>query len=372
MSPGLTHWFTCHRLNLENSVIQVLNCLGIEDTDVSRRTLPFRGSRCNLTGIVEDVRPINWANRPKSYIARTNQWDEYPNGRWGDARSPAFGELSNSHFFGTSICSKDDRLTVTITWIGIVHALELIVTLFFNVLKMWGDCPLHEDELGEVFANYVEGRIPILPWCETALAQETSEISSWIAELNRKGFFTINSQPSVNAAKSDDPVFGWGGAGGRVYQKSYVEFFTRPSFLKVFLEVIDQYPSLTLHAIDCSGVMHSSTANVGTTALTWGVFPNKEILQPTVFNPETFTVWSKEAFQLWIEAWAVLYDDETDSCELIYDIHDTYFLVAIYDNEYIDNDFGAIFRLVIQILEDRKHNGDDGDSDGETGGGIVL
>jgi methylenetetrahydrofolate reductase (NADPH) len=93
-------------------VLNVLKCLGIGDSDVSRRNLPFRGSRCNLTGMVEDVRPINWANRPKSYIARTNQWDEYPNGRWGDSRSPAFGELSNSHFFGTSVCSKQDRLTV--------------------------------------------------------------------------------------------------------------------------------------------------------------------------------------------------------------------------------------------------------------------
>lgn len=39
-------------------------------------------------------------------------------------------------------------------------------------------------------------------------------------------------QPAVNGAKSDHPVFGWGGQGGRVYQKSYVEFFTSPSNLK--------------------------------------------------------------------------------------------------------------------------------------------
>jgi len=37
----------------------------------------------------EEVRPINWANRPKSYIKRTITWDEFPNGRWGDNRSPA-------------------------------------------------------------------------------------------------------------------------------------------------------------------------------------------------------------------------------------------------------------------------------------------
>ena len=41
----------------------------------------------------EDVRPIFWRNRNRSYVARTQDWDEFPNGRWGDSRSPAFGEL---------------------------------------------------------------------------------------------------------------------------------------------------------------------------------------------------------------------------------------------------------------------------------------
>ena len=235
---------------------------------------------------------------------------------------------------------------------------------------MWGDSPMNEKELGEVFANYVEGRIPILPCCGTALAQETSGIS-WIGDLNRKGFFTINSQPSINAARSDDSVYGWGGPGGRVYQKSYVEFFTRPKYLKLLLHAMTEFPTLTLHAIDSKGVMHSSTPSIGTTALTWGVFPNKEILQPTVFNPETFTVWSKEAFQLWIEAWAVLYDDETDSCALIHDVHDTYFLVAIYDNEFIDNDFYAIFLHVFKLIEEQKKRGVESDDD-EDGLGIEV
>jgi len=43
------------------------------------------------------VRPIFWAHRPQSYLTRTATWDEFPNGRWGDARSPAFGELTDYH-----------------------------------------------------------------------------------------------------------------------------------------------------------------------------------------------------------------------------------------------------------------------------------
>ena len=76
------------------------------------RALPWRGSRASVTGMAEDVRPINWANRMKSYISRTITWDEFPNGRWGDNRSPAFGELSQTHFYRPDEGSKEDRLAM--------------------------------------------------------------------------------------------------------------------------------------------------------------------------------------------------------------------------------------------------------------------
>jgi hypothetical protein len=30
-------------------------------------------------------------------MQRTSSWDEFPNGRWGDSRSPAFGDLTDYH-----------------------------------------------------------------------------------------------------------------------------------------------------------------------------------------------------------------------------------------------------------------------------------
>jgi hypothetical protein len=36
-------------------------------------------------------------------------WDEFPNGRWGDGQSPAFGELGDYHFVHTFMGSKEDR-----------------------------------------------------------------------------------------------------------------------------------------------------------------------------------------------------------------------------------------------------------------------
>ena len=140
--PGF-HFYT---LNLEKSILGVVKELGICDMTSLRKALPWKGSRVNLKGLAEEVRPINWANRPKSYIQRTASWDEYPNGRWGDSRSPAFGDLSTTHsFFRSSLGTKEERLS------------------------MWGDSPLNVAEVGEVFAKYIEGKIPILPWCETPL-----------------------------------------------------------------------------------------------------------------------------------------------------------------------------------------------------------
>lgn len=51
------------------------------------------------------------------------------------------------------------------------------------------------------------------------MALETSLIKGELEFLNSKGILTINSQPQVNAAPSTDPLVGWGGTGGYIYQK---------------------------------------------------------------------------------------------------------------------------------------------------------
>ena len=53
-----------------------------------------------------------------------------------------------------------------------------------------------------------------------------------LADINKHGFLTINSQPNVNAAPSVDPIVGWGGPGGYIYQKVSAIFINR--LLKIF------------------------------------------------------------------------------------------------------------------------------------------
>lgn len=79
--------------------------------------------------------------------------------------------------------------------------------------------------------------IRCLPWCDTALHPETNALTDRLVRIIRAGFLTINSQPRVNGAASTDPVYGWGDAGGYVYQKAYVECFTSPENLRALMEV---------------------------------------------------------------------------------------------------------------------------------------
>ena len=63
--PGL-HFYT---MNLEQQVTRILNEIGVVPEKIER-LLPWRSS-ANVYRSDEDVRPIFWANRPKSYLART-------------------------------------------------------------------------------------------------------------------------------------------------------------------------------------------------------------------------------------------------------------------------------------------------------------
>lgn len=82
----------------------------------------------------------------------------------------------------------------------------------------WG-YPKTHDDITDIFVKYIHGEYNSLPWSEEKLQTETDAIRRSLAEINRLGYWTVGSQPSVNGVKSQDPVFGWGPKGGYVYQK---------------------------------------------------------------------------------------------------------------------------------------------------------
>jgi methylenetetrahydrofolate reductase (NADPH) len=109
--------------------------------------------------------------------------------------------------------------------------------------------------------------------------------------MNTYGFFTINSQPAVSGARSDDPKFGWGPANGYVYQKAYLEFFVSPRLLAALLPLIEKDPNFIYYAMKRNGDLRTNNRFDGPNAVTWGVFPGKEIVQPTIVEAVSFMAW---------------------------------------------------------------------------------
>jgi methylenetetrahydrofolate reductase (NADPH) len=310
--PGL-HFYT---LNLEHSVSEILRLLGLASKQGSIRELPWRQSAAGDRKTVEDVRPIYWSNRPVSYLTRTETWDDFPNGRWGDITSPTFGELNQYHAIRAG--SKSDKVKS-------------------RRKKLWGE-PKSVDDLTKVFVSFCEGKINSLPWCETPLAIESKQISKELTKLNELGLFTINSQPKVNGVPSEDPDIGWGAPGGRVYQKAYLEFFTSKKKLDKLLKTIDSLDNISIQAINKSGDLISNLPENSVNAVTWGVFPGHEIMQPTIVDTRSFLIWKDEAFGLWIDDWASIYNEKSKSYKLLNEIYNTYYLVNIVDNNFVDGD----------------------------------
>ena len=182
------HFYT---MNLERSVIEMINGLGICD---KHKDLPFKKPSFKSRQ-KEEVRPIFWAIKPKSYIARTRDWDEFPNGRWSNSRSAAF-ELKDEEYMSAS-----KRMS-------------------FNMAErkqVWGEKIECLDDIVKVFVSYLSGKIKKFPFAEGHLQPETNDILKPLITMNECKLLTINSQPRVNGASSTDPKYGWGPAKGYVF-----------------------------------------------------------------------------------------------------------------------------------------------------------
>ncbi|PHT57638.1 Methylenetetrahydrofolate reductase 1 [Capsicum baccatum] len=135
------------------------------------------------------------------------------------------------------------------------------------------------EDIYERFMNYCLGKLRSCPWSELdGLQAETKIIDEHLSNINTKG---------------------WGGPGGYVYQKAYLEFFCSLEMLTAVVEKCKAFPFLTYMVVNKKGNFFSNVHQTDVNAVTWGVFPAKEIVQPTIFYPASFMVWKDEAFEIW-------------------------------------------------------------------------
>ena len=234
---NLTAGVHIYTLNREIGPNRIVKQLSLYSKDNSRRHFPWQPTGNSERLVSEDVRPVYWAMRPKSYMTRTKEWDEFPNGRWGNSSNPAFGDLDDYHLFYMSKPVNKKKF-----------------------LEMWGNEIKNIDDIKDIFISFVKGcpnrqgyMVTCLPWADDQLKPESVLIHDRILNLNNNYLFTVNSQPAVNCAKSNDQVFGWGPKNGFIYQKAYIEFFSQSKDAQVIIDKLKKYPLISYTISDKYG-----------------------------------------------------------------------------------------------------------------------
>lgn len=96
---------------------------------------------------------------------------------------------------------------------------------------------------------------------------------------------------------------------------------------------MSKFPTLTCNAINKVGDLHTNTNGNKPNAVTWGVFPGREVVQPTIVELSSFDAWKDEAFALW-EQWSRCYPAGSKPRELLTEMGQTWYLVNIVDNDF--------------------------------------
>ncbi|ESZ94366.1 methylenetetrahydrofolate reductase [Sclerotinia borealis F-4128] len=247
-------------------------------------------------------------------LGREATWDDFPNGRWGDARSPAYGEIDG---YGVSLHMSINQ-----------------------AIKLWGH-PSSRADITDIFIRHLEGQLTAIPWSEEALNEETNSIKKQLLSLNKKGWWTVASQPAVNGLKSNDSIFGWGPKNGFVFQKAFVELFIPASdweTLHTNLTSPALRDTVSFYASNAKGDFISSDEGVGSTnAVTWGAFPGKEIITPTIIEEVSFRAWAEESFGIWGE-WARVYGKDSATRKVIDGIKEDVWLVNVIHHAYVEGE----------------------------------
>ncbi|QPG77124.1 hypothetical protein FOA43_004528 [Brettanomyces nanus] len=244
-------------------------------------------------------------------------WDDHPNGRFGDTRSPAYG----ASVYGPSLSVTSKK-----------------------AYELWGH-PTSLDDISQVFVNYLSRKVDSIPWNEMSISPETALIQEQLIQLNKHHRFTMSSQPASNCSKSNDKIFGWGPAHGYVYQKAYVEMFiSKEDWEKRLVPKLKVNPNISYYVADNKDYFESSMKPQDTNCITWGVFPDRQIVQTTIVGEDSFRAWKEEGFEIWRE-WMLLYLKGSPSANLIQKVLDTYVLTTIVHHDYPD--VGALWDLLL-------------------------
>ncbi len=58
---------------------------------------------------------------------------------------------------------------------------------------------------------------------------------------------------------------------------------------------------------------------------------------------QAFMIWKDEAFYAWLDQWAVIYGQGSTSFEFLKKLFDSFYLMNVVDNDYINGDLNGVF-----------------------------
>ncbi|KAF4615411.1 hypothetical protein D9613_002717 [Agrocybe pediades] len=327
---GINGFHFC-TLNLEKSVQRVLQTLGwagssstapnklIADSvpgDLASSSTPVQGDLVISPQSATDSATLGLSSiltttveAGSGELNKAATWDDFPNGRFGDFKSPAYGDQDQ---WGGSNFSKNEALIES-------------------------GKPKTVEDLTNIFLDHLHSKLSSTPFSSGPLSAESLTILPHLERLNKRGWWTVGSQPAVNGASSSDEVVGWGPRSGYVFQKCFVEFFCGEKDVEVIEKKIIESGNGWVHyfAGNYKGECRTNVPEGGRNAVTWGVFPGQEIVQTTIIERESFLHWKDEAFSIWSE-WASYYRPDSDERKLLEDVRDNRWLVSIVHHDYLD------------------------------------
>lgn len=261
------------------------------------------------SGASEDAHTALAISTGEGTLGREATWDDFPNGRFGDSRSPAYGEIDG---YGPSLHVEQSQ-----------------------ALKLWG-YPVDDSDISKLMIKHITNQLIQIPFSDQALSPETAMIQEELISLNNRGYWSVASQPAVNCTSSNDRIFGWGPPNGKVFQKAFVEFFVSPEKWKALKEKLLKLADGEVSyfaATSTSGLESNLPTGCHSNSVTWGVFPSREVVQSTIIEEESFLAWRDESFGIWRE-WQRIYPTRSASSKLLGEIADSYYLVSIIHHDF--------------------------------------
>ncbi|KAH6636979.1 methylenetetrahydrofolate reductase-domain-containing protein [Chaetomium tenue] len=339
--PRGFHFYT---LNLEKAVSFIVERTGLispitpeeESAVIDQGPLPdirllrINGSTPDPSSHDPMRRKPSVGSDPRDRVIVQGRSTSYPDWEATALEASVPAEPINSRANTLAISEGEGVLGREATWDDFPNG-SLHVTVA-QARQLWG-APVSAQDISAIFIRHLRGELQTIPWSEESFSAETDKIRDQLVALNSKGWWTLASQPAVNGLRSSDPTFGWGPQNGFVFQKAFVEFFL-PSADWAALEKRLNRPEMK----------DAEEREASTNAVTWGVFPGKEIVTPTIIEEVSFRAWSEEAFGIWGE-WAKIYEKGSESERFLERVRADTWLVNIIHHDFVETD--ALWDLLL-------------------------